>query len=159
KKTLSERAKASIYVNCDGKRLKVDVTRDEFEEATGPLLARTKTTTEIVLRQCGLTWGQIDRVLLVGGSSRMPMVGAMLHQLPGKEPGRSLSPDEAVAHGAALYADMLMKKASPQQSSPAFSITNINSHSLGIVGVDTATGRMRNQILIPKNSPLPRTIT
>jgi len=105
-----------------------------------------------------LTWGQIDRVLLVGGSSRMPMVGAMLRELSGKEPDRTISPDEAVAHGAALYASLLMKKAAVQSGPPAFSITNINSHSLGIVGVDT-TGRMRNQILIPKNSPLPRTIT
>jgi molecular chaperone DnaK len=159
KKTLSERTKTSLYVNCHGKRIKVEVSREEFEDLTAPLVSRTKTTTEIVLRQSGLTWGQIDRVLLVGGSSRMPMIGAMLRELSGKEPDRSISPDEAVAHGAALYANLLLKKSGAQTGAPAFSITNINSHSLGIVGVDPATGRKRNQILIPKNTALPRTIT
>jgi molecular chaperone DnaK len=159
KKTLSERAKTSLYVNSHGKRLKVDIGREEFEEMTAPLVSRTKTTTEIVLRQSGLTWGQIDRVLLVGGSSRMPMIGVMLKQLSGKEPDRSISPDEAVAHGAALYANLLLRRTGAHAGPPAFSITNINSHSLGIVGVDLSTGRKRNQILIPKNTPLPQTIT
>ncbi len=159
KKTLSERAKATLYVNLQGKRLKVDITREEFEDLTAPLVSRTKTTTEIVVRQSGLSWGQIDRVLLVGGSSRMPMIGAMLRQLSGKELDRSVSPDEAVAHGAAMYANVLYQKTLAHAPAPAFSITNINSHSLGIVGIDTATGRKRNRILIPKNTPLPVTVT
>ena len=159
KKTLTERPKASIYVNHLGTRMKVDVTRDEFEEKTAPLVGRTKTTTEIVMRQAGLKWDQLDRVLLVGGSSRMPQVGAMLKELCGKEPDRSVSPDEAVAHGAALYADLLVKKGVQGAAPPAFSITNINSHSLGIVGLEPGTGRRKNQILIPKNTQLPTSVT
>ena len=60
------------------------------------------------MNQAGLTWEQIDRVLLVGGATRMPMVVEMLRRVTGKEPDRSVSPDEVVAHGAALYAEMLM---------------------------------------------------
>ncbi|HEV3022788.1 MAG TPA: Hsp70 family protein, partial [Pirellulales bacterium] len=74
KKTLSERPRATMYVNHRGKRHKLEVTRDEFEEATAPLVLRTKTTTEIVVMQAGFTWGQIDKVLVVGGSTRMPMI-------------------------------------------------------------------------------------
>jgi molecular chaperone DnaK len=159
KKTLSERPKAAIYVNHLGTRLKVDVTREEFEEATAALLGRTRTTTEIVVRQAGMSWKDIDKVLLVGGSSRMPMVQRMLQELSGKVPERSVSPDEAVAHGAALYANLVLQKQGQQAGSPSFSVTNINSHSLGIVGVDLRTGRKRNQILIPKNTPLPKTVT
>jgi molecular chaperone DnaK len=159
KKTLTERPKASIYVNHLGTRMKVDVTREEFEERTAALVGRTKTTTEIVVRQAGLRWPDIDRVLLVGGSSRMPQIGTMLRELAGKDPDRSVSPDEAVAHGAALYANLLIKKQAPQSGPPQFSITNINSHSLGIVGIEPGTGRRKNQILIPKNTALPKSVT
>jgi molecular chaperone DnaK len=160
KKTLTERPKATVYVNHLGTRMKVDVTREEFEERTAPLVGRTKTTTEIVMRQAGLKWDQLDRVLIVGGSSRIPQVGAMLRELAGKEPDRSVSPDEAIAHGAALYADLLVKKGvQGVTGTPNFSITNINSHSLGIVGLEPGTGKRKNQILIPKNTQLPTSVT
>jgi molecular chaperone DnaK len=98
-------------------------------------------------------------VLLVGGSTRMPQVVRMLEDLTGRPPERSVAVDEAVAHGAALYANLLMQQHNTAGGPPQFSVTNVNSHSLGIVGVDTQTGRRRNQILIPKNTPLPHTVT
>jgi molecular chaperone DnaK len=159
KKTLTERPKAAIYVNHLGSRLKVDVTRAQFEEATAALLGRTRTTTEIVVRQAGMKWADIDQVLLVGGSTRMPMVGRMLQELSGKVPERSISPDEAVAHGAALYADLLTHGKGKSAGPPKFAITNVNSHSLGILGIDPTTQRKRNHVLIPKNTPLPYTVT
>jgi molecular chaperone DnaK len=158
KKTLSERPKATLYVNHLGTRSKVEINRQQFEEATAHLLGRTRTTTEIVVRQAGMSWANIDKVLLVGGSTRMPMVVRMLEEMTGKSPERSVSPDEAVAHGAALYADLILRQTKKEAGPPKFSVTNINSHSLGIVGVDSATGRRRNQILIPKNTPLPHTV-
>jgi molecular chaperone DnaK len=156
KRTLTERTKAVVFVNHAGTRAKVEITRQQFEEATEPLLARTRTTTEIVVRQAGLSFSDIDRVLLVGGSTRMPMVSRMLEELTGRAPDRSISVDEAVAHGAALYADLLLRQKG--SSAAPFSVTNINSHSLGIVGIDPATEEKRNQILIPKNTPLPHTV-
>jgi len=159
KKTLTERPKAAMFVNHLGTRMKIDITREQFEDATAALLGRTRTTTEIVVRQAGLNWGSIDKVLLVGGSTRMPQVARMLQELTGKPPERSVSVDEAVAHGAALYASLIVSKNKPTPASPKFSVTNINSHSLGIVGTDPATGRRKNQILIPKNTPLPTSVT
>ncbi len=159
KKTLTERPKASMFVNHLGTRMKVEITRDQFEDATAALLGRTRTTTEIVVRQAGLTWQAIDKVLLVGGSTRMPQVARMLEELTGKPPERSVAVDEAVAHGAALYAHLLLSKQKPAAGAPMFSVTNINSHSLGIVGTDPSTGRRKNQILIPKNTPLPTAVT
>jgi molecular chaperone DnaK len=145
-----------MIVNHDGRRQKVEVTRKEFEEATAPLLLRTRTTTEIVVLSAGLQWAQIDKVLLVGGSTRMPQVSEMLVDLTGKTPDRSISADEAVAHGAALYADLLVQRHGLGAGSTQFSITNVNSHSLGVVGVEPGTGRKVNAVLIPKNSPLPK---
>jgi molecular chaperone DnaK len=159
KKTLTERPKATLYVNHLGSRMKAEISRAQFEDATAALLGRTRTTTEIVVRQAGLSWPAIDKVLLVGGSTRMPQVPRMLEELTGRPPERSVAVDEAVAHGAALYANLLRQKSDPTAGAPQFSVTNINSHSLGIIGVDTATGRRRNQILIPKNTPLPHTVS
>jgi molecular chaperone DnaK len=155
KKTLSERSKATMYVNFQGKRHKVEVTRQEFEDATAPLVLRTRTTAEIVVLQAGLKWQDIDRVVVVGGSTRMPMITRMLGELAGRTIDHSVSADEAVAHGAALYADLLMAKQGAGTGQTQFSVTNVNSHSLGVVGVDPLTGRKRNRIIIPKNTPLP----
>jgi molecular chaperone DnaK len=158
KRALSERQKAHLVVNHLGRRLKVEVTRAEFEEATAPLLGRTRTTTEIVVMQAGLSWAEIDRVLLVGGSTRMPMVARMLEELTGKVPDASLSADEAVAHGAALFAGLLLGRRQGSTTPPKFRVTNVNAHSLGLVGIDPATGRKINKVLIPKNTPLPKAV-
>ena len=117
--------------------MQIEVTRQQFEDLTRDLLERTETTTSLVVKQAGLDWPQIDRVLLVGGSSRMPMVGEMLRRVTGKEPDCSQSPDEAVAHGAALYAGMLHGAASAADPDSAADceLINVNSHSLGVVGI------------------------
>jgi molecular chaperone DnaK len=156
KRSLTERTRATLYLNHLGKRCRTEITRAEFEQATLPLLERTRMTTEIVIRQAGLTFADLDRVLLVGGSTRMPMVTRMLKELTGKAPDRSISADEAVAHGAALYA-ALLAPSGPAAAAPQFEVTNVNSHSLGILATDPATGAKFNKILIPKNTPLPFT--
>ena len=107
--------------------------------------------------QAGLTWQQIDRVVVVGGSTRMPMVYRMLEELAGQAVDHSVSADEAVAHGAALYADLLLQKQGAGGGHTQFTVSNINSHSLGIVGTEPSTGKRLNRVLIPKNSPLPCT--
>jgi molecular chaperone DnaK (HSP70) len=108
----------------------------------------------MVIRQAGLEWKQIDRVLLVGGATRMPMVRNMLRELSCKEPDCSQSPDESVAHGAALYAGELLARESGSPKSSC-ELINVNSHSLGVVGIEVSTGHRKNVILIPKNTPLP----
>lgn len=154
KKTLTELSKATMVVNHLGQRMRVEVTRREFEDTTAPLLLRTRTTTEIVVMQAGLSWDEIDLFLLVGGSTRMPQVHRMLKDLTGRDPDRSVSVDEAVAHGAALYAELMAKKGVPDEP-PAFTVKNVNSHSLGVSGMEPGTGRRINAIVVPKNSPLP----
>ena len=153
KRTLSVRDKAAVACDYQGKALRVELTREKFEELTRDLMERTKFTTQQTLQATGLTWDGIDLILIVGGSTRMPMVGDMLTKISGKNPNRSLSADEAVAHGAALRAQMILQQTAGE--SPALKIKNINSHSLGVVAMDAKTSRQRNAILIPRNTPLP----
>jgi molecular chaperone DnaK len=153
KRTLSARMKTQIAVDYRGHAVRVEVTRQQFEDLTRDLLDRTAFTTRQTLQAAGLSWNDLDRVLLVGGSTRMPAVPAMLKGLSGKDPDASVSPDEAVAHGAALHAGILIDKF--EGRAPNFKIRNVNSHSLGVVATDTATRRKRNAILVPRNTPLP----
>ncbi len=155
KRTLSARARASIACQYQGKTVRKEVTREQFEEMTLDLLERTSFTTRQTLQAAGLQWSEIDRILLVGGSTRMPAVGAMLQELSGLEPDRSVSPDEAVAHGAALHAGLLLDQHAGRV--PQFRIKNVNSHSLGVVATDAQTRQQRNAILIPRNTQLPVT--
>jgi molecular chaperone DnaK len=155
KRTLSARSKSAIGCDYRGQAVRVEVERQTFQEITQDLLDRTAFTTRQTLQAAGLEWSDIDRVLMVGGSTRMPAVYQMLKELSGKEPDQSVSPDEAVAHGAALRAGLLLTRFGGK--SPNFTIKNVNSHSLGVVATDTKTKRRRNAILIPRNTPLPVT--
>ncbi len=155
KRTLSARTQASVACEFMGRAARVAITRRQFEEATQDLLDRTRFTAQQTLQAAGLTWSRIDRVLLVGGATRMPMVRAMLRQLSGKQPDASVAADEAVAHGAALRAGLLL--AESRGNAPTFRIHNVNSHSLGVVGVAPLTQRRRNGVVIPRNTPLPVT--
>ena len=155
KHTLSVRNSSTMRVSHAGEALEVRITREEFEEETAHLLERTAYVARQLLTTAGLTWPDLGRILLVGGSTRMPMVSQMLRDRTGIEPEHSVNPDEAVARGAALFADYLMATHSDSARKPSFKVTNVNSHSLGIEGVDQQTGRKRNNIIIPRNSQLP----
>ena len=153
KRTLSARMKTSIACDYKGQAIRTEVTRKKFEEITHDLLDRSQFTTRQTLLAAGLRWDDIDRVLLVGGSTRMPMVPEMLEKLAGKKPDNSVSADEAVAHGAALRADLILSRST--ETPPRFKIRNVNSHSLGVVATDPKTKLKCNAILIPRNTPLP----
>ncbi len=153
KHALSEHTKASTVCFHAGIRMKLDITRQDFLDLTAHLLQRTEETSTLVVQQAGLTWDQVDRVMVVGGATRMPMVTDMLRQLIGREPDRSMSADEAVSHGAALYAGMLLGLGTDDQR--RCELINVNSHSLGVVGFESSTGRRVNAILIPRNTPIP----
>jgi molecular chaperone DnaK len=162
KRTLSKLAQASITCNHAGHRLTVTFTRPEFETLTRDLLTRTRLTTQQLLRQAGLGWDRVDRVLLVGGSTHMPMTGQMLGELSGKQPDDSLAVSEVVARGAAIHAGITAARTEesglamdPELREALGQVVeiNVNSHSLGIE-VKHQDERI-NDILIRKNTQLP----
>jgi molecular chaperone DnaK len=162
KRTLSKLNQATITCTHAGKVLTVPLTRSEFENLTRDLLVRTQLTTQQLLRQARLTWDQVDRLLLVGGSTHMPMTGQMLQEISSKVPDSSLAVSEVVARGAAIHAgivaarseeDGLMLDADVREVLGQVVEINVNSHSLGIE-VKHHKEKI-NDILIPKNTQLP----
>jgi len=168
KRQLSARPHANVQLKIGERNYIVEVSRERFEELTADLLQRTRDTIEAVLDEAGLSPQQVDRFILVGGSTRMPAVIRLVRDLAGSEPYTDLSPDEAVAHGAAIHASILEAKhrgeAVPVPAELADRLrsvkqVNVNSHSLGVVARDPATGRDVNAIMIPRNTPIPATRT
>jgi molecular chaperone DnaK len=162
KRTLSKLPESKVTCNFAGHMLTVPLARTKFEELTSDLLMRTRMTTEQVLRQAGLGWDQVDRILLVGGSTHMPMTSQMLRKVTEKEPDNSLAVSEVVARGAALHAGIVMARSRQGDDflgEEAHGVlddvveVNVNAHSLGIA-VRQGQGRVNN-VLIPKNTQLP----
>ena len=163
KRTLSKLNQASVTCTHNGKVLTVPITRAEFESLTRDLLTRTRLTTQQLLRQAGLSWDRVDRLLLVGGSTHMPMTSHMLGEISGKPPDNSLAVSEVVARGAALHAGIVAARGDAEDQAaldPALREAleqvveiNVNSHSLGIE-VKRQQERV-NDPLIPKNTQLP----
>ncbi|HEY7423439.1 MAG TPA: Hsp70 family protein [Gemmataceae bacterium] len=162
KRTLSKLPQTTITCMHAGRVLTVPLSRADFEGLTRDLLVRTRLTTQQLLRQAKLTWEQVDSVLLVGGSTHMPMTRQMLQELTGKVPDNSLAVSEVVARGAALHAgivaahdfgeDLLMEETARDVLAQVVEI-NVNAHSLGI---EVKHGGERvNDILIAKNTQLP----
>ena len=152
KKTLTARDKAQIRFAINGKKSTLEISRAEFESLTEDLVERTRLTVRRMLKDSVVEWSDVTRLLLVGGSTRMPMIQRMLEAESGLKCDRSLSPDEAVAHGAAVYANTKMER-----GAPVVSISNVNSHDLGVLGRDPATKKTIRQIMIARNSRLPQT--
>ena len=87
--------------------LDYELTRAKFQELTADLLERCKKPFEQALQDAGLSKGEIDHVVLVGGSTRMPAVVQLVQDIAGREPNKTVNPDEVVAVGAAIQAGVL----------------------------------------------------
>ncbi len=145
---LSQKEKTIISMKVDKNRISVEITRDwlERDDILGRIYLRTESKIKDVLRQANLKQDDIDCVLLVGGSSRIPYIGKRVGDFIGKKPSKEINPSEAVAVGAALYYQF---KAKGDKS--AFS--DVCSHSYGVVAYEH--DQEVNSIMIPRNSHLP----
>lgn len=162
KRELSKRNKTLFNLRAQGKTSRIEITREKFEELIKPKLETTLTLVRSTLRAAALQPQDIDRVLLIGGSSRIPAVARILEHFFGKEPDTSVNPDEAVAWGAALMAAHKLAEVAPEEVPEriiekvgGLQITDVTSHSIGIEAFVPGTNRRINSILIPRNSPIP----
>lgn len=170
KKQLSSATQAVINLRYNGCRGRYVLTRDMFQEITAHLMENTQQKTEDVLREAGMTWHELDGVLLVGGSTKMTIVSDWVRKMSGKEPLRGVNVDEAVCIGAGIQAALDMEAQSRRFGLPGSSgkpkftlpggdirIQDVMSHSLGAVAVSQEGDRYVNSIIIPRNRTIPVT--
>ena len=150
KMELSSTSQANInlpFITADAtgpKHLDYTLTRAEFERITRHLLDRCRKPVEQALRDAGLNTGDVNEVLLVGGSSRMPAVQDLVKKITGKEPNMSVNPDEVVAMGAAVQGGVL---AGDVEGILLLDVTPLS------LGVETMGGVMTR--MIERNTTIP----
>ncbi len=126
------------------KHLDLNLTRAKFEDLSRDLLNRCKTPVENALKDAGVTKNDINEVVLVGGSSRIPAVQQLVKEYTGKEPNQSVNPDEVVAVGAAIQAGVL---AGEVKDIVLLDVTPLT------LGIETLGGVMTP--LVPRNTTIP----
>jgi molecular chaperone DnaK len=178
KRALSNVEQSSAIFTIDGKTYRVRITREQFEDATKTLLTRTRERLEILLEQQNCLWQEIDHLLMIGGSTRMPMVKQMLEEMSGKQLKHEIDPDIAVAMGAGIYAFTLMASGvgsggaavgdgcgagglpgiggtnSETSGQSAIRISDVTSQSLGVISLNELKKEV-NSIIIQNNSKIP----
>ena len=153
KKALSVRNKTTISIVSNGHALKTEITRDEFDELIRGHLDSMSVYMEMALEDANLDWRDLSKVMLVGGSTRIPAVQNMIKNMSGLDPSHELNPDEAVALGAAYYAESLSPE-SRECALKEIKIQDVNSHTLGVILLDEFQ-RERMAPVIKRNTPLP----
>ncbi len=166
KKTLSRRDVAKKMLYSKSGNMRIEVTREMFEQAISSLIDRSEILIEVALEEAKLKPQDIDNVLLVGGSSRIPLVQKRLTKKFGFPPETGVNLDECVALGAAVHAGLTLLRDNPEIVPAGISgglkdinLKDVCNHSYGTIcaPIDKKTGRriVQNRIILQKNTPLP----
>lgn len=169
KKQLTSKDMVSVPITYQDIRGTIDITEETFESISQFLIGTTKDVTERLMDSVGISWNQIDGVILVGGSTRMRMVHNYVYEMSGKPPLSGVNVDEAVALGAAIRANITDKgeavatigglfgrtKSSGLSIQGAKAVTDVTAHSLGMISISPDGEEYINSIIIKKNTKIP----
>jgi len=141
----------------------IEVTRAEFEEAISSLISQTELLCETVLEEADITVSEVNKVLLAGGSTRMPCVSSSIERVFGQKPIATANVDEVVALGAALYAavksDGTHLSAAQSNSVQKLKVSEISTYYFGTIAYSYNSARdtqeLQNSVIIHKGEKLP----
>jgi molecular chaperone DnaK len=168
KKGLSNRTSVTLrFRSSPSGPFTMTITREEFVSQIVNFISKTEMLVETALDNVDMTPSEIDTILLVGGSTRIPAIKDSLRGLFGKEPTESVNPDEAVAVGAAIYSGLKVgsENLNPlqQEKLSKVSIKDVANHYYGTTAYsfdsELQKDELRVSILIEKDTPLPCSIT
>jgi molecular chaperone DnaK len=165
KRRLSGSDSTHVAIACGGLRGRYRLDRASFAELTTDLLERTISLTNKVLESRSLAGPDLDGVLLVGGSTRMPMVQEFVRKRLGQTPMKGVDVDQAVALGAAIVAAERQGQQAgvavrPRRGLPApVRMRDVTNHSLGMIALNADRSAYINAVILPKDSPVPGTET
>ena len=151
----------------------VEITRTDFQNAVQDLVKDTQFKVEGTLRESSLTWADVDHILLVGGSTRMPIIRQMIEKISGKKPHYEINPDTIVAAGASIIADLIVnnkvtfseKRDGEETDIHNVVIRDVTSQGLGMLFRKNPqkeygfVGDYFNSVVVPRNTQIPVTIT
>lgn len=144
KKMLSHMKTANVIIE----KQQISISREEFEESIKTFIDKTINCVNDALRDANTKTNEVDEIVFVGGSTRIPLVEYVIEQKFGKKPNKSINPDEAVSIGASIQASVLSGN-----SSKEVYLLDVTPLSLGI---ETQGGIM--SVLIPRNSFVPKVV-
>lgn len=178
KKELSSADSTEISLYVKGEELCVELEREDFEDMIETILDTTVSVMQRTLDEAGLEYTDIDKILLVGGSTRIPIIQTMLEEETGIKPSNEVHPDEAVAIGAAYDAvDVVKQMATGSFNSgntadepmkidaeavpdldKNYTFKDITSHGIGVVIYDMDLDKSVNSVIMEKNTEIPAEI-
>ncbi len=181
--SVSKSTEISLYVR--GEEFETEIEREEFNEAIEDILDDSLSILQKTLTDINLSYSDLDKILLVEGTTRIPYVRKLIKNETGIEPSSEVNPDEAVAIGAAYRVIDVVKNqanAAPEETeqhtekeaaippvSPEtvnelpegskYNFTDVTSHAVGIVVWDSEQEREINSVILPKNTPIPASVS
>ena len=142
-----------------GRKYSQDITQEIFEETIiDNIIERTASIMQGAIDEANLTYKDLNKVLLVGGSTRIPAVVSMIENETGIKPSSEVHPDEAVCTGAAFHAIDIVKKEKTvdvAQKESGYAFKDVTSHGIGTVVYDADSHKEYNSIIVAKNTQIP----